>query len=151
LHGRWRRREHEISARRTSGLGRLCALAIPVIALALGASGCVSEASVEAGVSYDYPVTRVDVVPADIYAYPRFYYGDGYAYLVGDRWYYESPSGWMIFRVEPRVLAERRVIIRSGGGRDTYYRRAQPRYYEERRPAPPPREPVERGRRYYPH
>jgi hypothetical protein len=140
-----------------SGLGRSVALGAfaGALALALGISGCAATADVGAGVVYDYPTYSATVVPADIYDYPRVYYGDGYAYLVDGQWYYQSPSGWVIFREEPPALAERRVYIyRRHPPRVRYYEQ-RPGYYEarpprRRPPPPPPQEPIERGRRYYP-
>lgn len=115
-------------------------------ACALTASGCVWTAG-EAELVDGHTVVRVEALPPDIHAYPRVYYHGGYAYLVGDRWYYDSPRGWVIFRSEPRVLAERRVHVRRSYERP--HRHERPRYYQERR-APSYREaPVERRRRYY--
>ncbi|XXX74781.1 hypothetical protein WMF30_44730 [Sorangium sp. So ce134] len=114
-------------------------------ALALAAPGCVWTVG-EGELLYGHSVARVEALPADIYAYPHVRYRGGHAYLVGETWYYEGPRGWVIFRSEPRVLAERRVFLRSRRERPHHYH--PPRYYEERR-APAYREPVERRRRYY--
>lgn len=124
----------------------LLGAAVMLWSLALTASGCVWTAG-EAELVDGHAAVRVETLPPDIYAYPRVHYHGGYAYLVGDRWYYDSPRGWVIFRSEPRVLAERRIYVRRT--RERPHRHERPRYHEERR-APAYREaPVERRRRYY--
>ncbi|WP_437640520.1 hypothetical protein [Sorangium sp. So ce854] len=131
---------------------RLLGVAGVLFSLALTASRCVWTAG-EAELVDGHAVVRVEALPPDIHAYPRVYYHGGYAYLVGDRWYYDSPRGWVIFRSEPRVLAERRIYVRRSHERphhhERHHHRERPRYHDERR-APAYREaPVERRRRYY--
>jgi hypothetical protein len=121
---------------------RLLGSAVVTAALAVGASGCAGRFDSE--VDYGYPTTYVQEAPANIYAYPREPYRGGYAYLVGDSWYYEGPRGWVLFQSAPRELEQRRVhIVRERS------RRPAPRYYEQRRAPAYPREPVEHRRRYY--
>ncbi|KYF65134.1 hypothetical protein BE04_17905 [Sorangium cellulosum] len=127
-------------------LARRLGATISLWALALAAAGCFWTVGGESEHLYGHSVVHVEAAPADIYAYPSVRYRGGYAYLVGETWYYEGPRGWVIFRSEPRVLAERRVVIRSRRERPHHHH--PPRYYEERR-APAYREPVERRRRYY--
>lgn len=87
-------------------------LAAPV---ALGLSGCAVEA--EPPVLGGYATLYATDVPPDIYAYPHVYYGDGYAYLVGDQWYYPYAGRWVVMRSEPPALYRYRV----GYGRGGYY------------------------------
>jgi len=129
-------------ATRAGWLPRVVVRAAAAAVLALYPSGCVATADVAAEPVYGYPTVWVEAPPPEIESYPRYYYRGSYAYLVGDQWYYDSPRGWVIFRSEPRELAERRVyIVRQP-------RHVRP-HYERRVPASP-QEPVERGRRYYP-
>ena len=46
-------------------------------------------------------VAPATVVPADVWAYPRVYFGGGFAYLVNGAWYQETPRGWVVYRREP--------------------------------------------------
>lgn len=74
-----------------------------------------------------YGTIYADTVPDDIYAYPHVYYDGGYAYLVGDQWYYPTTGGWVVLRSEPPALYRYR----------SYYYGAAPGYYgryEYRRP-----------------
>jgi hypothetical protein len=98
------------------------------LSLSLGASACVVHTYDEEEVVYGYPAVRVVSAPPDLYLYPRTEYRGGYAYLVGDVWYYESPRGWVAFRSAPRELEARRVYTVRGRGR-----RPPPRVYEEKR------------------
>jgi hypothetical protein len=81
-------------------------------ASALFAAGCeatfqpVEPAFFETGA-----MTPAEVVPQDIWEYPRVYYGGTYAYLVGGRWYYPTASGWMVLRREPVELSRERTRI----------------------------------------
>ncbi|KYF74783.1 hypothetical protein BE17_37835 [Sorangium cellulosum] len=68
----------------------------------------------------------MEALSPGIYAYPHVHYHGGDAYLVGDRWYYDGPSGWVVFRSEPRALAEHRIYIRSRRERPHVHER--PRY-----------------------
>lgn len=90
------------------GLGGITA------ALLLGVSGCTATFTPEpVTVTYQEPVVRAEVVPPDIYAYPRVYYGGTYVYFVEGRWYAPSPRGWVVYRQEPRELSRHRVQIQS--------------------------------------
>jgi len=138
-----------LNRRGASALLSAIAASAVVAALALGASGCTLSAGTQGELVYGHPVVRVDAPPPDIQVYPRVYYQGGYAYLVGDAWYYYTPRGWVYFRSEPRELAERRVYVQQRGRPGRPSTASPPRYYEEP-PPPPPQAPVERGRRYYP-
>lgn len=120
-------------ARWTTGV--LCAGAI--LLSALSSVGCTATLGGE--LVYGHPVYVAETVPVELETYPRVYYRGGYAYLAEDRWYYQGPRGWVIFREEPRELYR--------------YRTALPREHRARR-APPPRvrptAPREERRRYYP-
>jgi hypothetical protein len=112
---------------------------------------CAGRAQLRAGVVHDYPVYYVDAPPR-IYRYPSAYYHGRPAYLVGNRWYYESPRGWVIFREEPRELRtyrERRIV--SGARvrqREREERRARPHQRRRRTPYDARRdEPTQRRRR----
>jgi hypothetical protein len=106
------------------------ATALPLFALfALFASfasfGCVGGPPVVGG----YPTVYAEYVPPDVYAYPHVWYEGGYAYLVGDRWYYPSRAGWVVLREEPVPLYR----YRAG-----YRYRTVPGYGRTvRQPAPP--------------
>jgi hypothetical protein len=50
-------------------------------------------------------------VPRDIVSYPHVLYGDDAAYLVGDRWYYRTLEGWVVFEEEPAELEMYRRAI----------------------------------------
>ena len=76
-----------------------------------------------------YATVYADTVPADIYGYPHVWYEGGYAYLVGDRWFYPSTSGWVVLRGEPAPLYRYRAYYGYRGG---------PAYGRTiRQPAPP--------------
>jgi len=75
-----------------------------LLSLSLVASGCVASAGLEGGYVYGYPTHYVDVDPWWIASYPSYWYHGRSAYWVGDRWYYDSPSGWVVFRHEPAEL-----------------------------------------------
>jgi hypothetical protein len=95
--------------------------------------GCAGGAPVVGG----YDTAYAEYVPPDIYAYPHVWYEGGYAYLVGDRWYYPSRAGWVVLRQEPSPLYRYRAEVRyraaPGYGR-THPQAAPPAY----RPSPPP-------------
>lgn len=139
--------------RRGSGLARFIVGAASALSLTLCASGCIAEAGVVVEPVYGYSTAYIEAPPAAIYTYPRHYYRGHYAYLVGGRWYYDTPDGWVVFRSEPRELAERRyyILTRPHDHHPPRTRHVRPRYYDERRVPASPQEPVERGRRYYPH
>ena len=81
-----------------------------------------------------YATVYASDVPVDIYAYPHVYYEGGYAYLVGDRWYYPTGGGWVVLRGEPPELHRYRTIYvqRAPSAYPGYHRG-----YEERQYAPP--------------
>lgn len=135
-------KENQSKSSRGCWGARLLSSVVVAAALAVGASGCVATVSGEA--DYGYPVTYVHAAPANIHAYPRAPYRGGYAYLVGDAWYYEGSRGWVTFQSPPRELEAHRVHIVH-----ERTRRPAPRYYEQRRAPAYPREPVEHRRRYY--
>jgi hypothetical protein len=62
-----------------------------------------------------YATFYAQTVPADIYAYPHVWYEGGYAYLVGDRWFYPSSSGWVVLRSEPAPLFRYRTFYGARG------------------------------------
>jgi hypothetical protein len=90
-----------------------------------GPLSCMASAHVRTGVVYDEPVVYVERAPARIRYYPRYYYRGRPAYLVQNRWYYDTPRGWVVFREEPRELQRfRRDRVES---RRDYVRRSVPR------------------------
>ena len=52
--------------------------------------------------------------PPAVYEYPSVTYGGAPAYLVDGRWYYPSPSGWVVFRSEPSPLTRYRLDYYGG-------------------------------------
>ena len=52
---------------------------------------------------YGYAVDYPDHVPP-LSGAPRVYFHANYAYLIADRWYYPSASGWVVFLEEPPEL-----------------------------------------------
>lgn len=125
------------------GLSRTWLSGLAASAVALLASGCVATVGTEAEFEYGAPVVAVQEVPVDVYAYPSVVYRDGYAYYVRDRWYYNGPRGWVLFRTAPPELASRAHVVRRVPA-------SRARVYEERSVPAYPRAPVERGRRYHP-
>jgi hypothetical protein len=98
--------------------------------------GCVARAGVASEAVYGeavygYPTYVVEAPPPDVQVYPRIVYRGSYAYLIGDRWYYQTPRGWVVFREEPVELRRHRETLR-------------------RRRPPPVEAPREERRRYYP-
>ena len=127
-------------------LGMLAA-AVALAGLAL--SGCTVEA--EPPVVGGYATVYAADVPPDIYGYPHVYYDGGYAYLVGDQWFYPYEGRWVMLRSEPPALYRYRVGYARGGyyGGGVYRRYYRPgvnvapaappaRYYSR----PPPAERV---------
>jgi len=81
-------------------------------ASALFAVGCEATLQPAEAVYYEGGLLApADVVPPDISAYPRAYYGGTYVYLVGGRWYYPSANGWMVLRREPVELSRQRTRL----------------------------------------
>jgi hypothetical protein len=115
-------------------------------ACSLGAAGCEATITPPVVAFQADVVAPVAVVPPDIYAYPRVYFGGAWAYLVDGFWYQPTPRGWVVFRREPVELARERTRIY-----------AAPRPIAPRTPAygfPPPaprRSPYEQGRERTPN
>jgi hypothetical protein len=109
------------------------------IAIATFAIGCTT--GVYGEVAVEYPVVRAEVVPTDIYYYPRAYYEGRNVYLVDDRWYYPYRNHWVVYQREPVELHRYRVRYydRYGHGYRPAYRYrpgyGHGRYY--RAPLPP--------------
>lgn len=131
---------------RRAVLSLLGMLAAPAL-LGLALTGCAVEA--EPPAVGGYATVYATDVPPDVYAYPHVYYDGGYAYLVGDQWYYPYAGRWVVLRSEPPALYRYRVGYGRGyyyGGYGRYgYRRyyqpgvnVAPRYYGR----PPPAERV---------
>lgn len=110
------------------------ALAVAACSLLLGSVplGCTGSAQVRAGVVHDHPVYYVDGPPTPLSRYPYAIYHGQRAYLVDGRWYYSTPSGWAVFRREPRELRhyrENRSALR-------YHDRRAPRRHRDRADEP---------------
>ncbi len=88
-------------------------------------SGCAVETYPRA---VGYATVDSEGVPVDVYAYPHASYAGGYAYLVGDRWYYPREGRWVELRREPPELYRYRI---------TYAQRVSPGYHEHPRYVPP--------------
>ncbi|MBV9946687.1 MAG: hypothetical protein JOZ69_07560 [Myxococcales bacterium] len=102
-----------------------CPGSAAVLVAGLAVAGCAVHAYPPA--VGGYATVYADDVPPNIETYPRVSYEGGYAYLVNDRWYYPTSSGWVVLREEPRELYRYRA---------DYGRRARPGYYP-RQSAPP--------------
>jgi hypothetical protein len=80
--------------------------AAAVAGLALLSTGC--AARVHAHAAYVGPEWIVyddgPIVLYDIDAYPHYWYGGTYVYLVDDRWYFYHGDRWAYYRAEPEVL-----------------------------------------------
>jgi hypothetical protein len=114
-------------------------LGVVAAAIVLAGSGCTATLAPEpVAFTYDEPVVRAQVVPADIYAYPRVYYGGTYVYLVNGRWYEPTARGWMVYRQEPRELRRYRTEVQRAPRVET----RPPAYYPSRPPAYETRPPV---------
>jgi hypothetical protein len=90
--------------RATSGRRRLVIAACSAALLSPVSLGCTGSAHLRSGVVFDYPVYYVERAPPRIWRYPSAYYHGRPAYLIGGRWYYSTPRGWVVFRREPREL-----------------------------------------------
>ena len=82
-------------------------------------SGCTARVytptvRVSPAVVEEEPIDYVAVVPPNIEAYPRYYYGGGYAYYVDGRWYRHGARGWGYYRREPPPLARQRPYLYRG-------------------------------------
>lgn len=96
---------------------------------ALSGAACVATVGAEAPagwVVYGSYVDPVRTVPSGIYSYPRVIYRGRYAYYADNRWYYDSPRGWVVFRQEPSELARYRVSLRSRPTEERRYRTPAP-------------------------
>ena len=102
------------------------ALLLSLLASAAVLPGCTVEA--EPPAVGGYATVYTDSVPADIYGYPHVYYDGGYAYLVGDQWYYPYAGRWVVLRSEPPALYQYRV----GYARGRYYGGYRGGYYPHR-------------------
>jgi hypothetical protein len=110
-------------------LARFVAAAAAAAAVPLAASlaGCTVTGGPPA--VGGYPTAYAQTVPEGIYGYPHVYYAGGYAYLVGDRWYY--PAGrddrtWVVLQREPTELYRYRTAYRPP---PPAYRPPPPHYY----------------------
>jgi hypothetical protein len=83
-----------------------------VAAAGVAAAGCAESVSPDVG---GYSTVYADTVPPDIYTYPHTYFSGGYAYMVGDSWYYPRQGRWVRLRSEPPEL--HRFRAQSGFGR----------------------------------
>jgi hypothetical protein len=122
------------------------ALCAAVAALAVAASaGCEAEAyPPEVG---GYSTAYVDTVPPDIYAYPHVWFSGGYAYMVGNNWYYPNRGRWVRLRREPPELSRYRA--QYGNVRPAPVSpatRTVPAFPANRGPVTPIPAPVNRGR-----
>jgi hypothetical protein len=72
------------------------------LAAGIGISGCAAD--VYPPTVGGYTTVYATNAPPDMTAYPRFAYAGGYAYLVGNRWYYPSGRRWVVLREEPPQL-----------------------------------------------
>lgn len=77
--------------------------------LTITSVGCAGSATMRTGVVYNDPVVYVETVPSYVYQQPAVYYRGYPAYWVDNRWYYQSPSGWVVFRREPAHLHQYRI------------------------------------------
>jgi hypothetical protein len=68
----------------------------------VGAAGCAAE--VYPPTVGGYTTVYATNVPPDMSVYPRASYAGGYAYLVGNSWYYPSGGRWLVLRREPPEL-----------------------------------------------
>jgi hypothetical protein len=84
----------------------LCVAAIAASAVA-APLGCEAEA-VPPDIG-GYSTAYVDTVPPNIYAYPHVWFSGGYAYMVGDNWYYPNRGRWVRLRREPPELSRYRA------------------------------------------
>lgn len=67
-----------------------------------GVAGCAAD--VYTPTVGGYSTIYVDDAPPNIALYPHVWYGGGYAYLVGNTWYYPSRNRWVVLKQEPPEL-----------------------------------------------
>jgi hypothetical protein len=104
-------------ASRTSGkswhgtLSSSPARAVWIIAAAVATAGCSTRSPAVGG----YATAYAPEVPAGVYGYPHVWFDGGYAYLVGDRWYYpmRGTTRWVVLRAEPPELYRYRYTYRK--------------------------------------
>jgi hypothetical protein len=109
---------------------------VAAVSLAAGA-GCEAEA-IPPDVG-GYSTAYADSVPPDIYAYPHVWFSGGYAYMVGDNWYYPNRGRWVRLRREPPELRRYRAqypAMRPGPGTAPPATRNVPAFPAGRAPAP---------------
>ncbi len=95
-----------------SKLGSLVAVVVLGAAGAL-LGGCVAEVQERPLMVADEPAVVATAVPVDIETYPHVVYRGSVAYYVGDRWYYRTPTGFVVFRHEPVELVRYRTAFRT--------------------------------------
>jgi hypothetical protein len=78
------------------------AIAASAAIAVIGVSGCAAEAYPPT--VGGYTTVYATSVPPDIAVYPRVGYAGGYAYLVGNSWYYPSGRRWVVLQGEPPEL-----------------------------------------------
>jgi hypothetical protein len=83
-------------------MNRARLLAIAAATLLAMSGGCAPRARYT--VVYGYAAYYPDEVPKQIGEYPHVEYEGSFAYLVGSRWFYAAPHGWVVFREEPAAL-----------------------------------------------
>jgi hypothetical protein len=93
-------------------IGSLVAVAV-LGAAAIFLGGCVAEVQERPLIVADEPAIVATDVPADIESYPHVVYRGSVAYYVGDRWYYRTPGGFVVFRREPVELVRYRTAFRT--------------------------------------
>lgn len=81
---------------------RTC-ISAATLAAAIAVSGCAAEVYPSPPVG-GYTTVYATNVPPDMSLYPRVAYAGGYAYLVGNRWYYPYGNRWLVLRQEPPEL-----------------------------------------------
>jgi hypothetical protein len=72
------------------------------LAVAVGVAGCAAD--VYRPTVGGYTAVYATNIPPDMTVYPRAAYAGGYAYLVGNRWYYPAGRRWVVLREEPPQL-----------------------------------------------
>ncbi len=115
----------------------------------VGVTGCTATLRTMPNIG-GYTVAAVDGVPYALDEYPRYYYGDRYAYLIDGSWYYPTNRGWVMFMEEPRPLAQYRMRLQTA---PPATRRPDVQYgYPPPRPTRPtqPTQPRELRREYRP-
>jgi hypothetical protein len=82
--------------------------------LAASAGGLIACEAVDRPPSVGgYATTYAKDVPPGIYGSPHVWCDGGYAYLVGDRWYFPAGTRWVVLRQEPPELYRYRTTYRA--------------------------------------